>query len=120
MLFYQHMDGPLLPTLRLVHRFPSAFPTIQIDRGAIRFVLAGASLMVPGLTSPGGRLPSSSSPDDALPAGAVVAVTAEGKTEACLVGQLKISTDDMKSVGKGVAVDAGHFLGDGLWKLNLD
>ena len=47
----------LLPHLRLVHRFPQCFPTIRIDRGAIRFVLSGATLMAPGLTSQGGRLP---------------------------------------------------------------
>ncbi|TVY25795.1 Translation machinery-associated protein, partial [Lachnellula hyalina] len=57
-LFYQHMTDALLPHLRLVHRFPAAFPSIRIDRGAIRFVLSGATLMAPGLTSTGGRLPS--------------------------------------------------------------
>lgn len=59
-LFFQQ-DGshppPPLPHLRLVHRFPDAFPTVRIDRGAIRFVLSGATLMAPGLTSKGGRLP---------------------------------------------------------------
>lgn len=49
--------GALLPHLRLVHRFPQCFPTVRIDRGAIRFVLSGATLMAPGLTSKGGRLP---------------------------------------------------------------
>lgn len=29
---------------------------LQVDRGAIRFVLAGANIMCPGLTSPGGCL----------------------------------------------------------------
>lgn len=29
---------------------------LQVDRGAIRFVLAGANIMCPGLTSPGGFL----------------------------------------------------------------
>lgn len=28
----------------------------QVDRGAIKFVLAGANIMCPGLTSPGGAL----------------------------------------------------------------
>lgn len=142
-LFYQHMNGPLIPTLRLVHRFPSAFRTIQIDRGAIRFVLSGATLMVPGLTSPGGRLPPSPSSekqdkpqrrkgendddddeaeatDAPLAAGAVVVVMAEGKQEACMVGELKMGTEEMKKVGKGVAIDNGHFLGDGLWRIRID
>lgn len=29
---------------------------LQVDRGAIKFVLAGANIMCPGLTSPGGVL----------------------------------------------------------------
>ncbi len=56
-IVYQQDNGVLLPHLRLVHRFPACFPTVRIDRGAIRFVLSGATLMAPGLTSPGGRLP---------------------------------------------------------------
>ncbi|KAJ2966064.1 hypothetical protein NUW58_g10757 [Xylaria curta] len=46
-LFFQQDTTTLLPHLRLVHRFPAAFPSIRIDRGAIRFVLSGATLMAP-------------------------------------------------------------------------
>ncbi|KAK4121580.1 hypothetical protein N657DRAFT_682656 [Parathielavia appendiculata] len=56
-VYQQDNNGVLLPHLRLVHRFPHCFPTVRIDRGAIRFVLSGATLMAPGLTSKGGRLP---------------------------------------------------------------
>ncbi|KAJ5086429.1 hypothetical protein NUU61_007736 [Penicillium alfredii] len=116
-LFFQPMDGPPIPHLRLIHAFPTALPTIQIDRGAIRFVLSGAALMAPGLTSPGGRLPDA---EHGLEAGQVVAVTAEGKQEACLVGTLKVGTEEMKNKGKGVVMDEGHYLGDGLWRMQLD
>ncbi len=30
---------------------------MQVDKGAIRFVLGGANVMCPGFTSPGGSLP---------------------------------------------------------------
>ena len=124
-LFFQHMDDPLLPHLTLVHKYPSAFTRLRIDRGAIRFVLSGASLMVPGLTSPGGRLPEN--PDDGegrygkedLEAGEVVVIEAEGKENACFVGVLKMGTKEMKKVKKGQALEGGHYLGDGLWQLNL-
>ena len=87
--------------------------------------------MVPGLTSKGGRLPRSGGGGDndgeagdgygseELAAGEVVVVEAEGKKTACMVGQLKMSTEEMKKVKKGVAIEGGHFLGDGLWKLSL-
>ncbi|KAB8068971.1 hypothetical protein BDV29DRAFT_161884 [Aspergillus leporis] len=116
-LFYQPLDGPPIPHLKLVHAYPSALRTVQIDRGAIRFVLSGAALMAPGLTSPGGRLPAK---EEALEKGDVVAVLAEGKETACLVGVLKAGTEEMKEKGKGVVMDEGHYLGDGLWRMNLD
>ncbi|BCR86904.1 translation machinery-associated protein 20 [Aspergillus chevalieri] len=116
-LFYQPQDGPPIPHLKLIHAYPSALPTIQIDRGAIRFVLSGAALMAPGLTSPGGRLPDA---EHALEKGTIVAVMAEGKENACLVGALKVGTEEMKSKGKGVVMDDGHYLGDGLWRMPLD
>lgn len=124
-LFFQHMDDPLLPHLSLVHRYPTAFPLLRIDRGAIRFVLSGATLMAPGLTSPGGRLsgspddPDSRYGDEELEAGTVVVIEAEGKEHACMVGVLKVGTAEMKKVKKGQACEAGHYLGDGLWGLNL-
>ena len=116
-LFFQHMDDPLIPHLRLVHAFPHCFRTVGIDRGAIRFVLSGAALMAPGLTSAGGRLPDK---EEEVKEGEVVVVMAEGKEEACLVGQLKMGTEEMKDKKKGVAMEAGHYLGDGLWKISLD
>jgi PUA domain protein len=131
-LFYQHENGaPLLPHLKLVHRFPQAFPTIRIDRGAIRFVLSGATLMAPGLTSKGGRLPEPREGGDEgvdeeghwsreLKKGEPVIVMAEGKEEACAVGVLVAGTEEVKKNGKGPVVEDAHFLGDGLWKLNLD
>lgn len=112
-VFFQHFDDPLMPHLRLVHAYPHAFPCVQVDRGAIRFVLAGAQLMCPGLTSAGARLPPTA---QGIKAGEVVAVTAEGKETACMVGVLKMGTEDVKRVNKGVAVEAGHYLGDGLWR----
>ncbi|KAL8880486.1 MAG: hypothetical protein Q9192_008004 [Flavoplaca navasiana] len=149
-LFYQHMDDPITPHLRIVHQFPSAFPRIRIDRGAIRFVLSGATLMAPGLTSKGGRLPSGKNTsvggesgdvdgekgdgekEDGkgeedkryegrdLEEGEIVVVEAEGKEEACMIGQLKVGTREIKEKKKGVVIDSGHYLGDGLWRIELD
>lgn len=35
---------------------PFILPHMQVDKGAIRFVLSGANIMCPGLTSPGARM----------------------------------------------------------------
>ena len=114
--------------LTLVHKYPTCFKRVRIDRGAIRFVLSGATLMAPGLTSAGGRLPDANAAgDDAerygsedLNKGDVVVVEAEGKHSACMVGVLSTGTSEIKSTKKGPAVEGGHYLGDGLWKLSLD
>lgn len=50
----------LLWSLRFVHGFlildPFFLPMQQVDKGAIRFVLSGANIMCPGLTSPGAEM----------------------------------------------------------------
>lgn len=140
-LFYQQdVSSTILPHLRLVHRFPQSFPTIRIDRGAIRFVLSGATLMAPGLTSKGGRLPREGAHkapleegkemdqgvdeegrwSRELAKGEPVVIMAEGKEEACAVGTLVTATDEVKAKGKGPVVEDAHFLGDGLWKLSTE
>ena len=73
--------------------------------------------MAPGLTSAGGRLPVE---EAELKEGDVAVVQAEGKEEACLVGQLRMGTEEIKEKKKGVVMDSGHYLGDGLWKVSID
>ena len=61
------------------HVDPYILPSVRIDRGAIRFVLAGAQIMCPGLTSKGGELPPA---EAALQAGTPVGIFSEGKEHA--------------------------------------
>jgi PUA domain protein len=105
-------------TLRLAFFFylsdPYILPKVQVDRGAIRFLLAGAHMMCPGFTSAGGRLPPA---EEAVPAERLVAIHAEGKEHAVGVGITKLSTEDIKKVNKGVGVETACYLGDDLWSL---
>lgn len=71
-------------------------------------------MMCPGLTSAGGYLPP---PNEALPKGAAVAVHAEGKEHAVGIGITELSTEEMRQVNKGVAVEIVAYLGDDLWAL---
>ena len=73
--------------------------------------------MAPGLTSTGGRLPEA---DAQLNEGDIAVVEAEGKEQACLVGQLRMGTEEIKEKKKGVVMDMGHYLGDGLWNMTID
>merc|ERR1712032_58366 len=70
-LFFKHKKS-IYPTLRMLHMYPHTMKTLTVDKGAIKFVLSGAHVMCPGLTSPGGILPD-------CEAGEIVAIMAEGK-----------------------------------------
>ncbi|CAI5535735.1 unnamed protein product [Closterium sp. Naga37s-1] len=88
-LFFNVRDGPFMPTLRLLHQYPDMMRKMQVDRGAIKFVMSGANIMCPGLTSPGGKM------DDGIPTDSPVAIFAEGKENALAIGYTKMSSDDM-------------------------
>jgi len=130
-IFFQHFDGPIYPTLRTLHKCmpesccgsadiltvratdPFVLPVVGIDRGAIRFLLQGAHMMCPGMTSKGGYLPPTESE---LPSGTPIALHAEGKENAVGIGILKLSTEEIKKVNKGVGVETITYLGDDLWQ----
>ncbi|KAK9459541.1 PUA-like domain-containing protein [Lipomyces oligophaga] len=114
-LFFQKFNDPFIPTLRLVHQYPECFPSVRVDRGAIKFVLSGANIMCPGLTSKGASLPSTN-----LPENTIVAIFAEGKETALAVGKLVMSTDEIQKINKGIGIEVQTYLGDGLWTLDIE
>lgn len=109
-IFFRQRDGPYYPTLKLLHKYPFLLPHMQVDKGAIKFVLSGANIMSPGLTSPGAKMTQ-------VKANTVVAVMAEGKQHALAVAVTKMSTDEILEINKGVALDNIHYLMDGLWHI---
>jgi PUA domain protein len=110
-LFFRVREGPLIPTMQLLHKYPDMMTRVQADKGAIPFLLSGANCMAPGLTSPGGLLP------DNIAAETPVLIMIEGKQHAIAVGILKSSSEQIRKVNKGVAIELLHFIGDGLFKI---
>ncbi|CAD6219178.1 GSCOCG00004843001-RA-CDS [Cotesia congregata] len=112
LLFFRQREGPWMPTLKLLHKckHPFFLPVEQVDKGAIKFVLSGANIMCPGLTSKGAKMTQVSK-------GTVVAVMAEGKQHALAVGVTTLSTEDIAKINKGVGVENCHYLNDGLWQM---
>lgn len=110
-LFFKNRDAPLVPTLRLLHQYPFIMTQQQVDKGAIKFVLSGANIMCPGLTSPGAKMTDNVEKDK------LVAIMAEGKEHALAIGQMKLSTDEIRKINKGVGVETLHYLNDGLWHM---
>ena len=112
LLFFRQREGPFCPTLRLLHKYPFILPHQQVDKGAIKFVLSGANIMCPGLTSPGARLQPAT-------VDTVVAVTAAGKQHALCVGLMKMTAENIERVNKGIAIENVHYLNDGLWQMKM-
>lgn len=107
-LFFQQRDRQWVPTLRLLHEYPSMMPKMQVDRGAVRFVLRGSNVMCPGLTSPGGRM-------EEVPANSVVQIAVEGKQHSCAIGITTMSTEEIRRTNKGPCIETLTYLNDGLW-----
>lgn len=110
LLFFRQRKGPFYPTLRLLHKYPFILPHQQVDKGAIKFVLSGANIMCPGLTSPGAKL-------YAAAVDTIVAVMAEGKEHALCVGVMKMAAADIEKINKGIGIENIHYLNDGLWHM---
>ena len=118
-ILFQHRDGPILPTLKWIHPFccaskenesnndndtmthspPSVVPFtyIQVDAGAIPYLIGGANIMCPGLTKPNGS--SYMPPDDndvpGLSKGQGVIIYAENKVYPIAVGVMTMSSLEM-------------------------
>ena len=104
------VDKRWIPTLKLVHQYPSIVINQQVDKGAIPFVLSGADVMCPGLTSPGGDLNEAKADD-------IVAIRAEGKQHAMAIGKMIVDSDQVRTMNKGHGIRNLNVLCDGLWYL---
>mmetsp|Transcript_10815 Transcript_10815/g.23929 ORF Transcript_10815/g.23929 Transcript_10815/m.23929 type:complete len:196 (+) Transcript_10815:121-708(+) len=115
-IFFQHRDGPILPTLKFVHKYPMLhFTKVTVDSGAISFMLGGANIMCPGLTSAGGEMPPDGEDGPGLKKGSPIVIYAEGKEFPLAVGFMTMSSKEIRKKNKGHGVEVSHFLGDGLW-----
>ena len=89
---------PVVPMMRLLHRYPLMMDAMQCDKGAIKHIFSGSHVMAPGIISPGGKL------YPGLDVLAPVQVTAEGKEHAMAIGVLAMSSDEIAKTKKGEAI----------------
>lgn len=123
-ILFQQRDGPCLPTLKLVHHYPTLpFKQVTVDKGAIPFLLGGANVMCPGLTNPGGEMPPDGETQDAqgfdvpgVAKGDGVVIFAEGKEHAIACGVMTMSSEEIRRKNKGIGIEICHYLGDGLYQ----
>ncbi|KAK2195639.1 bifunctional PUA domain/MCT-1-Tma20/Pre-PUA domain/Uncharacterized domain CHP00451/PUA-like superfamily [Babesia duncani] len=93
----------------MIYPDPNAIQKMQVDKGAIKFILRGSNVMCPGLTSEGGRM-------DDVESGTVVQVLVDGREHACAVGITTMSTEEIRSKNQDVCIETMHYLNDTIWK----
>jgi len=105
----------LMPTLfivnNLIKRLGSCvLPHVVVDEGAVKAILRGADVMIPGIREVVGTF---------LP-GDVVAVLEPGKHYAVAVGISLVRSEDIKPGLKGKAIKNVNYLNDEIWKSCLE
>ncbi|KAH0478073.1 MAG: hypothetical protein KVP17_002116 [Porospora cf. gigantea B] len=103
-------SAPWVPTLRVLHMYPSLVTRVQVDQGAIKFVLRGANVMCQGLTSAGGAM-------ETFEEGAVVQILAEGLAHPLGLGRATMSSQAIKETNSGACIEVYTTTHDGLWNL---
>lgn len=82
-----------------------SFPSIFVDKGAIKFVCNGAKVTRPGITK-----------YDSFQKDAIVIVKEESSSTALAVGLSLVESNDMLTISKGYIVNTLHYMGDDFWQ----
>lgn len=103
-LFFES-NGEIYPTLYALLNETVVIPKVTVDMGAIRFVINGADIMRPGVTSV----------EDGISNGSIVAVVDERHGKPLAVGTSLMSSDELRAATKGKVIKSVHYINDHLW-----
>jgi malignant T-cell-amplified sequence len=81
------------------------FPSVTIDRGAVKFVCNGAKVMRPGIVD-----------FDSFKKGEIVAVRDQTHGRALAVGLALEDSEAAKAMVKGYIIDTVHYVSDKIWE----
>ena len=81
------------------------FPSVTIDRGAVKFICNGAKVMRPGITN-----------FDTFKKGEIVAVKDQTHGRVIAVGLALEDSEVAKGMTKGYVVDTIHYISDKIWE----
>lgn len=103
------LQGIVFPTLRglLEHPFPSR--RVVVDSGAVPFVIKGADVMRPGITSI----------SDDVTAGMPVQVVEERHGKPIALGIALFDAGEMREKNTGKVIKTLYYVGDDLWSLEI-
>ena len=103
-IFFEY-EGRNYPTLRALLDGIIVIPTVTVDMGAVKFVVNGADIMRPGVTTV----------DDSVSADGIVAIVDERHGKPLAVGVSKLSASDIMAATSGKVVKSIHHINDDLW-----
>jgi len=101
------IEKDLIPSLKALIDNKLDLKQITVDSGAIKFILNGADVMRPGITSF----------DDNIAKNDYVKITEESCQHPIAIGMALLTSNDIKSTKTGKIVKNIHFINDKLWKL---
>lgn len=104
-----NIEGEYFPTLKaaLANEFDAK--TVEVDRGAIRFVTNGADVMSPGIVAA----------DDDVEVGDIVLIVDENHKKPLAVGVSLITGEEMVENDSGKAIETKHYVGDEIWNFEV-
>lgn len=94
----------ILPTL-MASDILARLPKVVVDMGAVRFVCNGADVMAPGIVRYEGN----------FGIGDVVVVVDVQHGKPLALGEIKYSSEEVKTVKQGPVIKSKHFVSDKIW-----
>lgn len=103
------IDGNYFPTLKaaLANEFDAK--TVEVDKGAIRFVTNGADVMSPGIVAA----------DEDIEKGDIVLIVDETHKKPLAIGISLITGPEMVENDSGKAIETKHYVGDNIWNFEM-
>ncbi len=100
-----YYESFFLPTLMFIRAFPHIdFPAIQVDEGAVKFVISGADIFTQGIVTFNRDFKKNS----------IVLIVNPQKSVLCIGKSLLDSKEIKETSGKGILNI--HYLGDRIWE----
>ena len=104
-----HLGGIIFPTLRGLVEHPIPSRRVVVDSGAVPFVIKGADVMRPGITSI----------TDDVRSGRPVQVVEERHGKPIAIGIALFDAGEMRKKTTGKVIKTHYYVGDALWSLEI-
>lgn len=92
---------PFLTSVKILEKFPS----VIVDKGAVKAICNGADIMKPGISS-----------FTSFSKGDIVSVVMESQNKFLVVGRSLIDSKDMSTIEKGKVIENLHYISDEFWE----